>query len=400
MTTHTPKTEEEISVLLKEAAKNRTALLVKGGGTRPIGNPVNADATIRATGLSGITLYEPGALTIIAKAGTSLEAMNKALEKENQQLPFEPADYSGLFGIKGKSTIGGVVGTGVSGPRRLQAGGARDSLIGVRFVSGEGEIIKNGGRVMKNVTGYDLVKLMCGSYGTLGVLTEVSFKILPKPEMTGTVLIEGLEDPEAIQAMAKAASSPFDISGAAHATKGVDGEPVTMIRVEGFTESIKYRTGRLKELLAPLVPPTAQISIELDQVKNAAGWRWIRDVEAFHGAEGALWRISTKAGDGPAIAAKIRENLDVDTIYDWAGGLIWMQLPEGASGAESVIRGAVDTMGGHATLFRSDASVGEAIEAFHPEHPRIADISEKLRRQFDPAGILNPGRMAMIRQEA
>jgi len=400
MTIHTPKTEEALADFLREASGNLAPVTIVGGGTRPIGNLLKTDTVIQTAGLKGITLYEPGALTIVARAGTTLEAMNKALAGENQQFPFEPADYSGLFGIKGKSTIGGVVGTGVSGPRRLQAGGARDSLIGVRFVSGEGEIIKNGGRVMKNVTGYDLVKLLCGSYGTLGVLTKVSFKILPKPEMTGTVQIEGLDDQAAVQAMAKASSSPFDISGAAHATKGIDGEPVTVIRVEGFHESIKYRTGRLKELLAPLVPPTAQISIELDQANNASIWQRVRDVEAFHGRTGALWRISTKPGDAAAIVATIRESMAVETVYDWAGGLIWMQLEEGAAGGDKVIRAAVDAKGGHATLFRRDETVSETVEAFHPEHRRIADISEKLRRQFDPAGILNPGRMAMLRQEA
>lgn len=398
MSSHSPKTEAELAGLVSDAARKRAAIMIEGGGTRPVGNPVNASTVLKTTGLKGITLYEPGALTVVAKAGTPLEDINKAMAKENQQFPFEPPDYSGLFGVKGKSTIGGVVATGASGPRRFQAGGARDSLIGVRFVSGEGEIIKNGGRVMKNVTGYDLVKLMCGSHGTLGVLTELSFKILPKPEMTGTVAIEGLEDQAAVEAMAQAASSPFDISAASHATGGSKTDALTMIRVEGFSGSVKYRTEQLKELLAPLLPKNAAISLDLDQDKTTAEWKRVRDVEAFHSAQGAVWRISCRAGDGPAIAAEIRKALDVETIYDWAGGLIWLLLAKGTRGAGNIIRKAVNAKGGHATLFRRDASVDEIIPAFHPEAPRIAEISENLRHQFDPAGILNPGRMVLAGQ--
>lgn len=393
-----PKTEDALAETVDEAAAKHTTLRVAGGGTRSIGNPVQAEAALQTGSLSGITLYEPGALTIVARAGTRLCDLEETLAGENQQLPFEPPDYAGLFEAKGKSTIGGVVATGASGPRRLQAGGARDSLIGVRFVSGEGKIIKNGGRVMKNVTGYDLVKLMCGSHGTLGVLTEVSFKVLPKPELTGAVLVEGLDDAAAISLLARAVSSPFDVSGAAHATRGLDGEPVTMIRVEGFEQSIRYRTEKLKELLAPHLPPKAQLVVELDRKRTAAGWRWVRNLEAFHGTSGAVWRISVKPGDGPRVAAAIRDSLSVETLYDWAGGLLWVLLEEGQKGAEPVIRGAVNKVGGHATLFRHDPDVSGAVEAFHPEHPRIAQISADIRRKFDPAGILNPGLMASTGQ--
>ncbi len=394
MSSASPKSEDELSAEIAAAAANATGLAIEGGGTRPIGNQVAASRHLKTGGIKGITLYEPGALTIVAKAGTTLEELENALAKENQQFPFEPPDYSGLFETKGKSTIGGVVATGASGPRRLQAGGARDSLIGVRFVSGEGEIIKNGGRVMKNVTGYDLVKLLCGSHGTLGVLTEVSFKVLPRPEMTGVVMVRGLEDQAAIEAMARASSSPFDISGAAHLTSGPHGEPLTMIRVEGFAESIRYRTGRLKELLGKQVPQTAMIDIELDQERAVSAFRSVRDVEAFHGSNGAVWRLSLKAGDGARTTSGIAQKMPVTPIYDWAGGLVWLLLEEGQGGAEAVIRGAVNEVGGHATLFRRDPSVMETIATFHPEHPRIEEISHNLRRQFDPAGILNPGRMS------
>ena len=276
---HAPSNEANWVKSSQSANSRKSApLRIRGGGTRPIGNRVEAADVIETQVLMASFIYEPGALTIVASSGTTLEKINKTLSAEGQHLPFEPADYSGLFGIKGKSTIGGVVAAAVSGPRRIQAGACRDSLIGVRFVNGEGTVLKNGGRVMKNVTGYDLVKLMAGSYGTLGVLTEVAFKVLPKPEMTGVVRISGLEDASAISVLAKAMSSPFDVSGAAHLQNGGDGKPLTAIRVEGFTESIKYRTGELKKLLSPLLPTSADLAIELDENRNADLWKQIRDV--------------------------------------------------------------------------------------------------------------------------
>jgi glycolate oxidase FAD binding subunit len=388
-----PASEGELSAILTSAAKSGSRLKITGGGTRPVGNPVKADKNLYTSKITGISLYEPGALTLVAKAGTTLEEINKVLAEENQQLPFEPTDYAGLFGIKGKSTIGGVVAAAVSGPRRIQAGACRDSLIGVRFVTGEGDIIKNGGRVMKNVTGYDLVKLMCGSHGTLGIITEVAFKVLPRPEVTGVVLVSGLDDATAVKVLSQAITSPFDVSGVAHAQHSSEGGPLTMIRVEGFSDSIRYRTGRLKELIGPLVPSGTEIAIETDATKTAAGWKWIGDVEAFHGRQGALWRLSVKPGDSPSLVSQISSEMPCEAVYDWAGGLVWLLVDDEGDGGEIVIRGAVNAKGGHATLIRASEKMRRKVEAFHPQVSRLVEISEGLRRQFDPAGILNPGLM-------
>ncbi len=396
MTVFKPANEAELGEIIAAASRKSAPLRIRGGGTRPIGNRVEAADVVETSGINGISIYEPGALTIVASSGTTLEKINKTLSLEGQHLPFEPADYSGLFAIKGKSTIGGVVAAAVSGPRRIQAGACRDSLIGVRFVNGEGTILKNGGRVMKNVTGYDLVKLMAGSYGTLGVLTEVAFKVLPKPEMTGVVRISGLEDALAISVLAKAMSSPFDVSGTAHLQNGEDAKPLTVIRVEGFTESIKYRTGELKKLLAPLLPPSAELAIELGENKNAELWKQIRDVEPFHDRNGDVWRLSVKPVDGPKIVNALKAELDIEAIYDWGGGLVWLLLPEPRTNAATLIRSQVNRLGGHATLIRSSADASGVVEAFHPEQARLASISANLRRQFDPKGILNPGLMAGI----
>ena len=247
--------------------------------------------------------------------------------------------------------------------------------------------------VMKNVTGYDLVKLMCGSYGTLGVLTEVSFKLLPKPQAAGTVMITGLDDRAAVTVLSRALGSPFDVTGAAHLQKGDGGNPLTLIRCEGLPESVKYRSGRLKELLAPLLQPAADMSIETKPARNTALWKQVRDVEGLAGTDGSLWRISVKPSDGPDVVSDIAGKLDCEALYDWGGGLVWLLANAKDEEAAAVIRDAVNARGGHATLFRRNANGKGGAEAFHPEHPRIAAISQNLRRQFDPAGILNPGLM-------
>ena len=395
-----PDSESAASEIVREHFRKRKPLRIAGGGTRPVGNSVDAAQTLSTGGLSGITLYEPGALTLVAEAGTLLETIGDALSAEGQHLPFEPADYRALLGTRGNSTIGGVVAAGVSGPRRIQAGSTRDSLIGVRFVSGEGEIIKNGGRVMKNVTGYDLVKLMCGSHGTLGILTEVSFKLLPRPQATGTVMVTGLDDRAAVTALLKALGSPFDVTGAAHLQKGEDGKPLTLIRCEGLPESVGYRSGRLKDMLAPLLPASAELAIESDPARNAGIWKQVRDVEPFAARKGGVWRLSVKPSDGPDVVSEIAGKLGCEALYDWGGGLVWL-LADAADGeAAAVIRGAVDARGGHATLFRRNTPGNGSVETFHPEQPRIAAISQNLRRQFDPAGILNPGLMSRVSEQA
>lgn len=372
-----PVTEAELAEAVAGASG---PLRIMGGGTRPIGKPV-AGEVLSVAGLTGIELYEPGALTIVVKAGTPLAEVEAALAGEGQRLPFEPMDHRVLLGSTGEPTIGGVAAANVSGPRRIQAGACRDSLMGVRLVDGRGTVIKNGGRVMKNVTGYDLVKLMAGSYGTLGVLSELSFKVLPVPEAAAVLLIEGLSDEEAVRALSAALGSPFDVSGAAHAPVGVDGAPVTMIRIEGFADSVAYRAEALKGLLAGF----GEITVETDPEKTAAGWRWVRDVEAFAGQPGDVWRISVKPSEGPRVGAALQAQ---GLLYDWGGGLIWARAGEGRD-----IRPALEGIGGHATLIRANEDTRAALPVFHPEAAPLAAISAGLRAQFDPRGILNPGLM-------
>ncbi len=373
----TPQSEAELSEIVAGA---EAPLRIIGGGTRPIGT-TQAGETLSTAGLSGITLYEPGALTLVAQVGTPLEEVEAALAKEGQRLAFEPMDHRGLLGTSGTPTIGGVVAGNISGPRRVSSVGAcRDSLLGVRFVDGMGRVLKNGGRVMKNVTGYDLNKLLCGSWGTLGVLSEVALKVLPQTHFTGVLSIEGLSDDVAIKVLSRALGTPFEVTGAAHLQEGPDGAPVTMIRVEGSEASVRYRASELERLLSDV----GTVQTETDPERNMASWQAIRDVAPFHGTQGDVWKLSVKPSAAPGIVAVID---GAEALYDWGGGLVWLQVPQGAH-AEA-IRAAVEEKGGHATLVRGGSAEG----AFHPSKPGVAAIEAGLRQRFDPKGLFNPGLM-------
>ena len=362
------KTEEELAARIADASG---PLSVRGGNTRGF---AGEGEVLSVAGLSGVTLYEPGALTMVAKAGTPVAEIEAALERQNQRLAFEPVDHRGLVGSDGEPTIGGLFAANVSGSRRISVGAARDFLLGVRFVDGAGHVVKNGGRVMKNVTGYDLVKLMAGSFGTLGVLTEVSFKVLPRPETQASLVLHGLDDAAAVRAMSRAMGSPFEVSGAAHDPA----EGRSVLRIEGFEASVAYRIDALRAMLAEVVP---EISV-LEAEGSAGFWDAQRDVAAFHGAVGDIWRVSCKPSDGPALAEKAGA---LAHLFDWAGGLIWLRMDEGAD-----LRSRLGDFDGHATIIRASAETKTRLGAFQPEVPGVARLTAGLRRRFDPRGIFNP----------
>jgi len=351
-----PGSEAELADMVAAA---QGPLEIFGGGSRKgLGNAVVGDR-LEVGGLSGISLYDPGALTLAVKAGTPLVEVEAALVAENQMLPFEPMDHATLFGNAGRATVGGMVAVNASGPRRLKAGACRDSLIGLRYVNGQGQIIKNGGRVMKNVTGYDLVKLMAGAHGTLGVITEVAFKLLPKPEATATLHFElGLAD--GLAKLREVMASPYDISAAAYA----DG--AALLRLEGFAESVAYRAGKIGG----------------DKIEGAGPWAEIKNATALAGAD-AVWRLSVKPSDAAALVAGLAARGFSAPVLDWSGGLIWLS---GGDGSDAP-RQAVSALGGHATCI-----IG-AHTAFQPENPVIATLNNGLRQKFDPRGIFNQGRM-------
>ena len=355
-------------------------LRIVGGGTRPVGRAVEGE-TLSVAGIAGVVDYEPGALTLVAKAGTPVEEVERVLAAEGQRLAFEPMDHRGLLGTEGTPTIGGVVAANVSGPRRVQAGACRDFLLGVRFVDGMGRVLKNGGRVMKNVTGYDLVKLMAGSRGTLGVLTEVSFKVLPKPEAEATLIVHGPEGGDAVALMAEALGSPYDVTGAAHFPLTAGDGADTMIRLEGFAASVAYRVERLKVQFAG----RAEMNVVEGEASGRA-WAGVRDVRVLHEAAGDVWRVSVKPSDAGAVLARLPEG--ALRCLDWGGGLIWV-----ACNAGHDLRGDLAGIGGHATLVRASEAAKARLGVFQPEPAPIQKISQGLRDRFDPRGILNPGLM-------
>lgn len=357
-----PETEAELAEAIAGAAG---PLLVRGGGTRTIGHALGE--VLETGGLSGIELYEPGALTLVVRAGTPVAEVEAVLASERQRLAFEVPDMQGLLGRIGASTIGGVVAANASGPRRVQVGACRDALLGVRFVDGAGTVVKNGGRVMKNVTGYDLVKLLAGSHGTLGVLSEVSFKVQALPEAEATLVIEGLADAEGLAVLRRALASPFDISGAAREAGR------SLVRVEGLAGSVAYRVAQLRPLIA------GDVTV-VESAESAAMWRRVRDVAAFAGRPGTVWRLAIL----PTAAAEVVALAGGEAIWDWSGGLVWLLAPDDHA---TQVRAAVAGRG-QATLMRG---VGGPV--FPPEAAGVAALAAGLRARFDPRGILNRGMM-------
>ncbi len=390
MTLHTPRDEQDASAIVTEAAGRRTPLSLMGSGTKAtIGRPAQTEATLSSAGLTGVTLYEPAELVIAARAGTPLAEVVRTLGLRNQELPFEPIDYRGLLGSTGEPTIGSVAAANLSGPRRIMAGAARDSLIGVRFVNGRGEAVKSGGRVMKNVTGLDLVKLMAGSWGTLGFLTEVTFKVLPKAERAATLIFRGLDDARAIEALSQALGSPYEITGAAHIPSVDQAGASTLLRIEGFSFSVEYRLGELRRLLKRYGTP------DIVERKGAdALWQSVRDATLIADPrDRAVWRLSTAPTKAPELTAAIARSLDARWFYDWGGGLVWIATdPRGDAGA-AAIRKALRGTGGHATLVRAPAEVRAAVDVFEPQADALMRVSAGIKASFDPAGIFSPGRM-------
>ncbi len=384
-----PASEDEAAAMVRDARASKRRIDIVGGGTRSgLGRPGRGDARISTAALSGIVFYEPAEMVVCAQAGTPISMVEAAIDTAGQMLPFEPMDHRMLYATQGEPTIGGLVACNVSGPRRISAGAARDALLGVRLVNGAGEVIKNGGRVMKNVTGLDLVKLNCGAHGTLGLLTEATLRLLPKPEHEATIVVRRLDDQAAINAMTQALGSPYFVSGAAHLNAGMGREfPRTILRVEGLRESVDYRVGRLLELLGEVGAKHA-----LEGADSIKLWRAVRDAEYLaEPRDNAVWRISTAPSHGAAFIARLGPAAQ-NHFYDWGGGLVWVSAaatPE-ASGA---VRSALASFGGHATLMRAPDALRSAVDVFAPLSAPLMRITRGVKHSFDPDGVLNSGRM-------
>jgi glycolate dehydrogenase FAD-binding subunit len=398
-----PRDAKDTEDAVRWALSHDRALEVAGQGTkRAIGRPIQTDVTLDVSALTGVTLYEPAELVLSARAGTPLAEIEVLLAKNNQELAFEPMDYGPLLGGEAgqnytSGTIGGVIAANISGPRRIKAGAARDHFLGVTAVTGRGETIKSGGRVVKNVTGYDMCKVLAGSWGTLAAMTDITIKVLPRAETEATVVVERLDDARACAAMAAAMGSCCDVSAAAHLPDHVasyfDGLPnaeaATVLRLEGVAPSVTHRRAALAKLMQAFGPVAL-----LDEQDSRALWRSVRQVKPFAGEASRrrpLWRISTAPARGHEVAAAITPAAQM--FYDWAGGLLWVAMPYGDEPDAAHIRQAVARVGGHATLVRASAPVRAAADVFQPQEAALAALGKRVKQAFDPKGVLNPGRM-------
>ncbi|MDB5412906.1 MAG: FAD-linked oxidase [Rubritepida sp.] len=388
-----PDTEEALAGEVARAHAAREPLAIEGRGTkRAMLRPVQAARTLSTRNLTGITLYRPTELMIRARAGTSIPEIEAALAENNQQFVAEPPDLRVLFGADEAATLGGVVSANLSGPRRIMWGAMRDHVLGIRAVTGEGAIFRSGGRVLKNVTGLDLCKLLSGAHGTLGVLTEVTLKVLPAAEATGTLAIRVPDVATGVAALSAALGSPYGVSGAAllmegHDALGMDG-PVAIARIEDFAESVAYRLGRLRADLAA----HGEIS-QMDGAPARSIWRAVRDAEPLGAApEDAIWRLSVAPSEAARATESLRLAFGAKLMLDWGGGLIWVAGPAREQAHGAVMQAAA-AAGGTFTLFRAPASLAASVPVLPEEPLPLAAIARRVKATLDPGGVLNPGRM-------
>ena len=390
----TPRDEAELAAILGDASE---PLGIIGNGSKSaLLRPAQVARTVTTAALSGITLYAPKELIISAQAGTPLAEVERAVAAEGQHLIGEPPDYGDLLGSAAAQTIGGVIATNLSGPRRVAWGAMRDHIMGVRAVNGRGEIIRSGGRVLKNVTGLDICKLLTGSYGTLAVMTEVTLKVLPAPERRATVAIPRLDPVAAVAALSAALGSPFGVSAAAYlpaeAAARVPalawlGGSVALVRIEDFAMSVAYRSDRLRADLQGFGP--AEI---LDDGASRSVWAAVRDALPLAGVGDAVWRVSVRPSAGPAVVRAVAEAIGADWFMDWGGGLVWIAGPATAD-AHATICAAARESRGTWTLIRAPDGLRASVDVIPPEPGPLARISRDVKAAFDPRGILNPGRM-------
>ncbi|MDE2582067.1 MAG: glycolate oxidase subunit GlcE [Rhodospirillales bacterium] len=394
MTSLTAPTEETaLAAAVAAAAAAGEPLAIQGNATKAaMLRPVQAARALSTAGLRGITLYSPKELVLRARAGTPLPEIESALAAQGQHLIAEPPDVSALFGATQPSTLGGIVAANLSGPRRVVWGAMRDHVLGVRAVNGSGEIIRSGGRVLKNVTGLDLCKLLTGSHGTLAVMTEITLKVLPAPESVGTVVVSGLDAKAGVAALSAALGSPYGVSGAAYlppaaaARAGFPGA-VAIARIEDFASSVTYRIARLRADLAGFGAADT-----LDEAASRTLWRAVRDATPLPAApEDTVWRVSVRPSAGPAVLEAAR-TAGVSGFLDWGGGLAWLAGPA-SEAVHQAVCDAATARGGTWTLLRGPEPLRAAVAVVPPEPAALARITRQVKAAFDPRGILNPGRL-------
>ncbi len=400
--TYLPRNENDLAGLIAQAASQSLPLEVCGSRTkRAIGRPMEVGARISAQEMTGITLYEPAELVISARAGTPLDEIEAQLAANGQELAFEPCRLDRLLGDAdgAPATLGGIIATNASGPRRILRGAARDHVIGMRCVNGLGEAVKSGGRVMKNVTGYDLARGLAGSWGTLAVMTEITLKVLPRAEESRTLLFTGLSDEAAVAALSAATGSPFEVSGTVHLQQSFAErlsnpdisslqQSVTALRLENFSPSVEYRTGRLHKTLSPF-----GTLYELEDDRSRAFWEDIRNLTFATGSDLPLWRISAAPHQAARLMRALTTQIECNAAYDWSGGLIWAEVGPATDASATVLRRIIAEFHADATLIRASEATRASVDVFHPLPEINMTLIRRLKEAFDPHQILNPGRM-------
>ena len=376
-----PTSSDELCEAIADAAARGLSLDIRGGGSKAaIGAPRESEI-LDMTGFSGVIDYAPAELILVAGAGTPLAEVEALVAGQGQMLAFEPFDPAPLFGERpGRATIGGAVAAGIAGSRRLSAGGVRDHLLGFAAVSGRGEAIAGGARVVKNVTGYDLPKLLAGSWGRLAALTSVTLKVLPRPRASATLAIEGLGSEQAQAAMDAAMASNVEVAAAAH-LPAAGGEPArTLFRLAGFEPSVEARCALLPILLGEF---GRVMLLAADEAESL--WRTVRDVTPLAG-DRPLWRMVVPTSRGGEVAVSLDER-GGDWLLDWAGGLVWACHDDVAA-----VRAIARAVGGHASLIRGPVALRARTPFLDPPMPGVARLAERVRRAFDPAGVFETGR--------
>jgi glycolate oxidase FAD binding subunit len=396
-----PGADWELQFMVAGCAEKGIPIEIVGSGSkRAVGRPIENAMTITTASLRGVTLYEPSELVMSARAGTPLSAIEAELAARGQMLAFEPIDIGPATGTAhGTQTIGAVFATNLSGARRIHSGAARDHLLGVKGVNGRAELFQSGGRVMKNVTGYDVARGLSGSWGTLAIMTEVTFKVVPWPETAATLIYLNLPDNIAVELLCAAMAQPVEVSGAVHLQAPLAArlshpglktmsKSVTALRLENFSGAVTARKQKLKEALKVYGK-----ALELDHRETLEFWSELRRLSVLPYRQTLLWRIATKPTMSAKLVQAIKRYMPAEALYDWAGGLVWLEVPATADAGTVEIRRAAAIHGGHATLIRAERSVRASVEVFQPLSPALERLTRGLKAAFDPAGILNPGRM-------
>jgi glycolate oxidase FAD binding subunit len=375
--------ERDLAAALADAAASGTRLSIAGGGSKAGVGRVVDGPVLSTAALQGIVDYDPAELVLTVQAGTPLSDIEALVAAEGQMLAFEPFDHGPIFGVApGKATIGGVAAAGVSGSRRVSAGAARDHMLGLRAISGRGELFVAGARVVKNVTGYDLPKLAAGSWGRLFAITELTLKVLPRPQSSETCVLENLDAASAVRAMAAAMGSRAEIGAAAHRPPAPGQPALTAFRIEGFPPSVAARKDLLRSVLQPFGP------MDLLDAPTADGfWDDLRTLRPL-GQALPIWRINVPPASGSAVVDALVPDDEGRWLMDWAGGLVWLAH----DGDADRVRECAANLGGHAMLLRAPEALRAGIPAFHPPAPGLAALETRVRRAFDPLGLFETGR--------